>query len=126
MGYLMGMSMLRPDDGVEVYLHRAPVDFRLQQRGLAALVEQSMQVNPFSGSIFAFTNRRYNKVKLLTWEKSGFVLWYKCLVEEKFHWPRKLSQEVVSVSSEQLNWLLDGYNVWQMKPHRILSYSYAS
>jgi transposase len=119
--------MLRPDGTIpRVYLHRAPVDFRMQQRGLAARVEQVIQADPFSGALFAFTNRRYNKLKLLFWERNGFVIWYKSLAEEKFHWPRSAAEEVVTLSAEQLNWLLDGYDVWKMKPHKTLNYSYAS
>ncbi|WP_374109642.1 IS66 family insertion sequence element accessory protein TnpB [Thiolapillus sp.] len=38
-------------------------------------------------ALYAFTNRRRDKIKLLYWEDNGFVLYYKSLAEEKFHWP---------------------------------------
>jgi len=48
---------MRPDSRIErVYLHRAPVDFRKQMDGLAALVEQVMPGQALSGSLFVFIN----------------------------------------------------------------------
>ena len=40
--------------------------------------------NPFTGALYAFTNRQRNKIKCLMWEDNGFVLYYKALAEEKF------------------------------------------
>lgn len=119
--------MIRPDRTLaRVYLHRAPVDFRKQHQGLAALVQEALAVDPFSGAVFGFINKRRTKLRLLVWEKNGFVLWSKSLVEEKFPWPRQMDLPVVTLTGEHLNWLLDGYDVWKMKPHKTLSYSYAS
>ncbi len=58
----------------QIYLYRAPIDFRKQVNGLAALVEQQLGHNPFTGALYAFTNRRRNKIKCLMWEDNGFVL----------------------------------------------------
>ena len=73
--------MLRPDHRIErVYLHRAPIDMRRQIDGLAALVEGVMKANPFDASLFVFINKRRNKLKILTWEKtascSGTTNWF--------------------------------------------------
>lgn len=113
---------MRPDRRVErVYLHRAPIDMRRQMDGLAALVQGVMRKDPFTDSLFVFINRRRNKLKILTWEKNGFVIWYKRLERDKFVWPVKMSDVVVTLSGEQLNWLLDGYDVWRMTPHKSLA-----
>jgi transposase len=86
--------MLRPDRGAErVYLHRASVDMRKQIDGLAILAKDVIQ-HPFSGALFAFINARCNKLKLLVWEKNGFIVWYKRLERHKFHWPRHLPDTV--------------------------------
>jgi transposase len=116
--------MLRPDRGIErVYLHRAPVDMRKQIDGLAILAKDVIQQDPTCGALFAFINARRNKLKLLVWERNGFVIWYKRLERDKFHWPRGGEQDVVILTGEQLNWLLDGYDVWRMKPHEALRFS---
>jgi hypothetical protein len=62
-----------------------------------------------------------NKIKCLYWEDNGFVLYYKSLAEEKFRWPRR-GDEIVSLSAEQINWLLDGYDISLMKGHKKLRY----
>ena len=105
----------------QIYLYRAPIDFRKQANGLAALVEQHLGPNPFSGALYAFTNRRRNKIKCLMWEDNGFVLYYKALAEEKFKWPSP-ADELLSLSAEQINWLLDGYDISLMKGHKKLHY----
>jgi hypothetical protein len=83
--------------------------------GLSALVEGIMRHNPLSGSLFVFINKRRNKLKILTWECNGL---------EKFQLPVRSSETVVTLSGEQLNWLLDGYDVWRMKPHKALDYKH--
>jgi transposase len=120
--------MLRPDArGIErVYLHRAPVDMRRQMDGLSLLAQDVMRLDPLSGALFGFINARRNKLKLLLWERNGFIVWYKRLERDRFHWPRQADESVLTLSVEQLNWLLDGYDVWRMKPHEVLHCSVLS
>ena len=119
--------MLRPDGNIEqVYLHRAPVDMRRQIDGLSLLAKEVMHLDPLSGALFVFINRRRDKLKCLTWERNGFVIWYKRLERHRFHWPRQREETVLTLTGEQLNWLLDGYDVWQMKPHKALHFSVLS
>ena len=96
---------LWPVGAIPILLYRDPVDFRKSWQGLSALVEQELGESPFSGSLYVFVNRQYNKLKCLLWEGNGFVLYYKVLAEEKFHWPRQ-GEEVMHLSAEQMNWLL--------------------
>lgn len=112
----------RPNrNSVDIFLYRDPVDFRKQCHGLAAIVEQELGHNPFDGKLYAFTNRQRNKIKCLYWENNGFVLYYKSLAEEKFKWPKQ-GEELVSLTGEQINWLLDGYDIALMVGHRKLHY----
>jgi transposase len=104
-----------------IYLYRDPVDFRKSFRGLAAIVEQALGHNPFDGGLYAFTNRRRDKIKLLIWEDNGFVLYYKSLAEEKFRWPRP-EDAVMPLTGQQINWLLDGYDIGLMQGHKKLHY----
>ena len=104
-----------------LFLYRDPVDFRKQSAGLAAIVERELGHNPFDGGLYAFTNRQRNKIKCLFWEQTGFVLYYKALAEEKFRWPRS-DEIVISLSGQQINWLLDGYDIMAMKRHKKLYY----
>jgi transposase len=117
-------SLMRPPKSLEkVYLHRNPIDFRKAYLGLAAIVEQELGHDPFSGILYAFTNRQRNKIKCLFWDDNGFVMYYKALAEEKFKWPKK-GDELITLNGAQINWLLDGYDISLMKPHKQLFYEH--
>jgi len=113
---------MRPADEIRVHLCRDVVDFRKQMRSLSVLVEEELELDPFSPHLFAFCNRRRDHVKLLLWERNGFVLWQKKLEEDRFPWPRDHAAEVMELSGRELNWLLDGMDVFAIKPHGELSY----
>jgi hypothetical protein len=46
--------------------------------------------------------------------------------KEKFHWPRRSEEAVVTLTGEQLGWLLEGYDVSKMRPHRALEFAHVS
>ncbi|MDP7357091.1 MAG: IS66 family insertion sequence element accessory protein TnpB [Pseudomonadales bacterium] len=103
---------MRPDPHLpEVFLHRQPVDFRKSINGLAVIVEQGMQHSPFSKQLYVFINKRRNRLKILFWEDNGFCLYYKRLEQKQFHWPKLLEEDIVTLTGQQLNWLLDGFNL---------------
>lgn len=115
--------MMRPSNTLpEIYLCREAVDFRKGINGLAILVETVLDRDPFSEQLFVFCNRARNRVRILYWEKNGFCLWQKRLEKDRFHWPRQASGAVVTLTGQQLNWLLDGLDVMRMRPHERLSY----
>lgn len=101
----------------EVYLYRQPIDFRKSYRGLSALVECELGHNPFDGGLFVFSNKQRTKIKCLFWESTGFVLYYKALVEDRFKWP-KGNDALLTITGQQLNWLLDGFDISAMKGHQ--------
>ena len=49
------------------------------------------------------------------------MLYYKSLAEEKFRWPRS-GDQVMLLTGQQINWLLDGYDISLMKGHKKLHY----
>jgi len=113
---------MRPGDEVAVYLCREVVDMRKSINGLSILVEEGLSLDPFGPTLFVFCNRKRDKVKILYWERTGFVLWYKRLEKNRFVWSLPGSDDVVSLSGRELNWLLDGIDVFAMKPHTEVSF----
>lgn len=109
-------------DAGEVYLHRDPVDFRKSIDGLSLIVDQAMNLSVFDPALFVFCNKRRDKLKILYWGSSGFCLWYKRLEKERFKWPRKDEREIITLSEEQLHWLLRGFDIKQLQPHKVLNY----
>ena len=69
------------------FLHRAPTDMRKSFDGLCGVVRGELGKNPVSGDVFVFVNRRRTHVKLLTWDRSGFVLYYRRLETGTFALP---------------------------------------
>lgn len=114
--------MIHWDREVTVYLHRDPVDFRKAINGLSAIVQESLALDVFSPSLFVFINRSRNRLKILYWHRNGFCLWQKRLERDKFSWPKKANANTVSISSEQLDWLLAGFDLWRNPPHQSLFY----
>ena len=114
---------MRPSNDLPaVYLCRDIVDFRKGINSLALLVEGELELDPFSEKLFVFCNRKRDKVKILYWERNGYCLWQKSLEEAKFKWPRKALDTVITLSGQQLNWLLDGYDIMRMQAHERLHY----
>ena len=118
---------MRPtaQDGT-VYLCRQPVDFRKSISGLSLIVEQALRLDPFGQAVYVFTNAQRNRIKILVWEKNGFVLWYKRLEKQRFCWPRQQDGDTVTLSAQELNWLLDGFDIWRHPPHQRLHYQSVS
>ena len=111
---------------LKVYLYRDPIDMRKGRNCLAALAQEAMKVDPFSGALLIFVSRRHNAVKILYWHRNGFVVVHKVIESrEKFIWPRLLQEEVVRLTTKQLEWLLEGYDIWR-QPHQMLRLSRAA
>ena len=110
----------------EVFLYRDSIDFRKSIDGLAAIVEMELGENIFTGSLFVFTNRRRDKMKILYWGNSGFCLWYKRLEKERFPWVSGVEGLSVTINRDELNWLIEGINIWDIKPHKTLQYIFNS
>lgn len=69
------------------YLYRGQTDMRKSFDGLCGLVQRELHRNPMSGEVFIFISRHRNTLKLLHWEKGGFVLYYKRLEQGTFELP---------------------------------------
>lgn len=118
--------MLRPNADAQVYLYSGVVDMRKSIDGLAMLVEQSMALNSMDSKLFVFCNRHRDKIKLLYWERNGFVLWYKRLEQQRFKWLKHREADSISISGYELNLLLDGLDIFNNKPHEALFYQSVS
>jgi len=94
-----------------VFLYRDVVDFRKSINGLSVIVEQQMRLSPLDGSVYVFCNKGRDKLKILYWDKTGFALWYKRLEKDKFKWPRKINQQTLNLTEQQLHWLLNGFDL---------------
>lgn len=100
-----------------VYLALKSTDLRKSIDGLAVLVKEAFQLDPFSHSLFVFCNQKRDKLKILHWEHNGFWLYYRRLEKGKFQWPKDTGQKVTAISRRELSWLLDGLPLNQRQAH---------
>lgn len=95
-----------------IYIAVGYTDMRKQIDGLAALVQTTFMLNPFSNSVFLFCGHNNRIMKALYWEEDGFVLLYKRLENGRFRWPRD-KHEAQEITPQQFRWLLEGLSIIQ-------------
>lgn len=101
-----------------MYLACGATDLRKSIDGLAVLVKECFNLDPFSQGLFVFCNRQKNKLKILQWDHNGFWLYYRRLERGKFQWPEKTTgYNSAAIDYRQLRWLLDGLALRQPKAH---------
>jgi transposase len=93
--------------GTRVWLAAGVTDMRRGFDGLAALVQEKLAGDPFSGHLFVFRGRRGDLVKLLWWDGDGLCLFAKRLERGRFVWPQA-EGGTVHLSAAQLSMLLEG------------------
>jgi len=104
--------MLTLPSSVRVYLAAQPVDLRRGHDGLIAIVRSAWRLNPFDGHLFVFLGKRGDRVKILAWDRNGFVLYYKRLSKGRFSLPEIApGAERVEMDPTTLAMLLDGIDV---------------
>jgi hypothetical protein len=67
-------------------------------------------------------NARRTRIKALYWHRNGFCLWYKRLERERFAWPQREAGATLAVSMRELEWLLEGFDLWRGGPHEALHF----
>ena len=104
--------ILLPGEEVKVYLRVGATDLRKAINGLSILVQEELELDPFSGAVYGFCNRRGTMLKILYWSENGFCLWMKRLERNHFRWPES-RREVTEISWRELEWLLAGFDLQQ-------------
>jgi transposase len=119
--------MLNDAAGIEnVYIACGYTDLRYGIDGLATLVKNKFELNPFqTNTLFLFCGRKRDRIKGLLWENDGFLLLYKRLEAGSFQWPRSID-EVRKMTPQQYRWLMEGLTIEPKKVVQNSSPSYTS
>jgi transposase len=99
--------MINVPAGTRVLLATRPVDFRKGAHGLAALAQEVLAADPFSGAVIVYRAKRGDRVKILVWDTSGLVLIWKQLQQGSFRWPPVMDR-VMKLSPVEFAALFDG------------------
>ena len=113
--------MLTSGHSLKVYIDTGYTDMRKSINGLSILVADQLELDPLSGHLFAFCNRRRDITKILYWDRNGFCLFQKRLEKNKFKWP-EATRGVLHIHGHELSWLLDGLSLDQREAHHALLY----
>ena len=103
-----------------MFLATGFTDLRREIDGLAAIVQQQFELDPFTNTLFLFCGRRWGRIKALYWEGDGFVLLYKRLESGSFQWPRS-ETEARALTAQQYRWLMEGLSIDQPKAHKAVN-----
>ena len=103
-----------------MFLATGFTDLRRGIDGLAAIVQQQFELDPFTNTLFLFCGRRRDRIKALDWEGDGFVLLYKRLESGSFKWPR-FETEARALMAQQYRWLMEGVSIDQPEAHKAVN-----
>ena len=102
--------MLRLRSEIQIYVSTSAIDMRKSIDTLSVLVVDEFKHDPRSGHVFIFFNRSHDKVKIIYWDRNGFVLHYKRMEKHRFIFPKQPDREHYIITQTQLNGLLAGLN----------------
>ena len=104
--------MLTFPPSVRIYAALEPVDMRKSHHGLAAIVREQLELDPLSGHLVLFTNKRGNLLKVLFFDRSGLALLYKRLERGSFQLPAVDDDDAsVEIDPGQLAMILEGIDL---------------
>jgi transposase len=90
------------------FLYQHAADMRRGFDGLCGLVREGLRMDPLTGDVYIFLNRRRTQVKLLLWEHDGFSIYYKRLEEGTYEMP---ASRHVELRHDELMLILQGISL---------------
>ena len=109
--------MFYPENDLRIRLCTEPTDMRKSFRGLSALVKHTLREDPTSGQLFVFINRRRTQLKVLYFDRTGYCIWSKKLVQGQFNFQQNEAGKSV-LDLLQLKLLLEGIEVKKMRQYK--------
>lgn len=101
--------MFNLNESNRIMMSQHPSDMRIGVNGMCGKV-RSAGLNPTSGDVFIFVGKTRNVMKILHWERGGYVMYYKRLEQGRFH-PRIFLRETFgfrSIRWDELVLLIEG------------------
>ena len=103
--------MLSFPPSVRIHLATGATDMRKSFDGLAAVAEHVMKLDPLSGHVFVFCNRRRDRLKILFWDRAGYWCLGKRLEEGTFAWPHADDAPRIDLTTRELMCILEGIDL---------------
>jgi transposase len=109
--------MISLSSSQQFFLYRAATDMRKSFDGLCGLVKNELQRPLNTGDVFMFINKPRNSIKLLVWDRNGFVIYYKRLEEGTFEIP-DTGEKSIAIKWEELVMILEGIALKSVKKRK--------
>jgi transposase len=109
--------MFFPEGQVKVWLYTEPTDMRRSFDGLSGMVKHQLLEDPLSGQLFVFINRRKTQVKVLYFDRSGYCIWCKRLVQGQFNYRSSATGKQL-LDWMQLKLLLEGIDLKNTRQYK--------
>ena len=104
----------------KVYLACGYTDLRKGIDGLATMVQQQFELDPFTNTLFLFCGRKRDRNKGLYCERDGYILLFQRLEQGAYEWQRS-EAEVKLLTPQQYRWLMEGLKIEQPKAHKTVT-----
>ena len=102
--------MLALTSNTKIWLATMPTDMRKGSNSLAYLIQSEFKLDPRKDYLFVFFGRKFDRVKIIYWDRNGFALWYKILADGKFRVPFSHDNKL-KISGSDLNLILEGLDL---------------
>lgn len=103
--------MLTLPPGARVFVATERVDGRKGIDGLSSMVRGQFSEDPLSGSMYVFFSRRGDRVRVLYWDRDGYVLVTKRLEKGTFRTPWSADRDHVVIEAAELLLVLEGIDL---------------
>ena len=110
--------MISPAGKFRIYVASKPLDFRKGMDGLAAIVLNEFDLDPFSDALFVFRSKRGDRMKVIVWDGTGLVMVYKRIEGGHFEWLRMVDG-LITLNKAQFEALFDGLNWKQVLSRKV-------
>ena len=96
---------------------------RMSFNGLYGVVKSFMGHDPMSGQLFVFRNKRGNRLKILLWDRNGFIIWYKMLPKGTFRFPLVISDRSMDIDYATMMMILEGIDLKTARRQKRFQYA---
>ncbi|MBV8176323.1 MAG: IS66 family insertion sequence element accessory protein TnpB [Verrucomicrobia bacterium] len=109
--------MLNSPGAMRIFLHTQDTDMRKSFSSLFGIIRSAMHLDPLSGYLFVFRNKRADRIKCVYYDNDGFAMWYKVLSKGTFQFPdlQNLSSAGLEIDATTLRMILDGIDLGSIR-----------
>jgi transposase len=100
-----------------IFLCTSDTDMRKSFDSLRGIIQRAMHLDPLSGYLFVFKNKRSDRIKAVYWDSDGFAMWYKVLQKGTFKFPdlQNLSSAGLEIDTSTLQMILNGIDLGSIR-----------